>query len=75
MAAKTERRVMDYNVRPKVAFFSFTCCEGCQLMVLSCESELPEILRHVNIVNFREAMTGKGDDYEVAFVEGSVSRT
>lgn len=72
--AVTERRMMNNNVRPKVAFFSFTCCEGCQLMVLSCESELPEILHHVNIVNFREAMTGRTEDYEVAFVEGSVSR-
>lgn len=60
---------------PKVAFFSFTCCEGCQLMVLSCEKELPDILRHVKIVNFREAMTDRTDDYEIAFVEGSISRT
>lgn len=65
---------MDITARPRVAFFSFTCCEGCQLMVLSCEKELPDILRHVKIVNFREAMTGKSDDYEIAFVEGSISR-
>ncbi|MBI5810591.1 MAG: NADH:ubiquinone oxidoreductase, partial [Deltaproteobacteria bacterium] len=56
-----------------MAFFSFTCCEGCQLTVLSCESELPDILRDVNIVYFREAMTGKSEDYDIAFVEGSVS--
>ncbi|MBI1911154.1 MAG: NADH:ubiquinone oxidoreductase [Deltaproteobacteria bacterium] len=60
--------------KPKVAFFSFTCCEGCQLMVLSCEDELPDILKLVNIVNFREAMTEKSDDYDIAFVEGSISR-
>jgi len=59
---------------PKAAFFSFTCCEGCQLMVLSCEDELPEILRQVDIVNFREAMTERHEDYEIAFVEGSISR-
>jgi coenzyme F420-reducing hydrogenase gamma subunit len=60
--------------RLKTAFFSFTCCEGCQLMVLSCEDELPDMLRLVNMVNFREAMTEKGEDYDVAFVEGSISR-
>ncbi|MBI5344218.1 MAG: NADH:ubiquinone oxidoreductase [Deltaproteobacteria bacterium] len=64
---------MNGKAKPKVAFFSFTCCEGCQLTVLSCESELPDILRDVNIVYFREAMTGKSEDYDIAFVEGSVS--
>lgn len=59
--------------RPKAAFFSFTCCEGCQLAVLSCEDELPDILKQVNIVYFREAMTEKGEDYEIAFVEGSIT--
>lgn len=59
---------------PKVAFFSFTCCEGCQLTVLSCERELPGMLKHIKVVNFREAMTSKKDDYEIAFVEGSISR-
>lgn len=59
---------------PKAAFFSFTCCEGCQLMVLSCEKELPDILKLVKIVNFREAMTERSDDYDIAFVEGSISR-
>ncbi len=65
---------MKKDSRPKVAFFSFTCCEGCQLTVLSCEKELPDILSLVNIVNFREAMTHRGTDYDIAFVEGSVSR-
>jgi coenzyme F420-reducing hydrogenase gamma subunit len=60
--------------RPKVAFFSFTCCEGCQLAVLSCEAELPDIIAHANIVNFREAMTERADDYEIAFIEGSASK-
>ncbi|MCR4287745.1 MAG: NADH:ubiquinone oxidoreductase [Deltaproteobacteria bacterium] len=58
---------------PKVAFFSFTSCEGCQLTVLSCEDELADMLHALNIVYFREAMTGKTEDYEIAFVEGSVS--
>jgi coenzyme F420-reducing hydrogenase gamma subunit len=59
--------------KPRLAFFSFTCCEGCQLTLLSCEDELPDILSLVNIVNFREAMDGKSGDYDIAFVEGSIS--
>ncbi len=65
---------MGKNGKPKAAFFSFTCCEGCQLTMLSCEDELPDILGLVNIVNFREAMSERSDDYDIAFVEGSISR-
>lgn len=59
---------------PKVAFFSFTCCEGCQLTVLSCERELPDILGSISLVYFREAMTPKDWSFDIAFVEGSISR-
>jgi len=60
--------------RPRVAFFSFGSCEGCQLQVLSVEEVLPELLGAVEIVNFREAMDDRRDDYEIAFVEGSLIR-
>jgi coenzyme F420-reducing hydrogenase gamma subunit len=42
-------------------------------MVLSSEKELPDIFRQVNIVYFREAMTSKSDDYDIAFIEGSIT--
>ncbi len=32
-------------------------------------------MQHIEIVNFREAMTEKGDNYQIAFVEGSITRT
>ncbi|MBI5559786.1 MAG: NADH:ubiquinone oxidoreductase [Deltaproteobacteria bacterium] len=60
--------------KPRLAFFSFTCCEGCQLMVLNCEEEFPAIVELVNIVNFREAMSERSNDYDIAFIEGSISR-
>lgn len=65
---------MEEKGLPRLAFFSFTCCEGCQLAVLSCEDELPDILSLVKIVNFREAIDQKSDDYDIAFVEGSITR-
>ena len=60
--------------RPRVAFFDLTSCEGCQLQMVNNEATLLDFLSLVEIVNFREAMTEKSDEYEIAFVEGSVSR-
>ncbi len=59
---------------PRVAFFDFTCCEGCQLQVLSLEDELLDLLGLIDIVNFREASSDFSDDYDLAFVEGSITR-
>jgi coenzyme F420-reducing hydrogenase gamma subunit len=61
-------------MKPKVAFFDFTSCEGCQLTVVDSLQTHPDLLDAVEIVQFREAMTEKGEDYAIAFVEGSISR-
>ncbi|MBN1898699.1 MAG: NADH:ubiquinone oxidoreductase [Spirochaetes bacterium] len=60
-------------MKPKVAFFDFASCEGCQLAVLDLEEELLDLVNIVEIVNFREAISEKGEDYEIAFIEGSIS--
>ena len=61
-------------MKPKVAFFSFTGCEGCQLMFLNLEDELLDLLGLVEIVKFREAMKEDlSDEYDIAFVEGSIT--
>lgn len=60
--------------KPRVAFFDFACCEGCQLTVLQLEERLLEILRHVEIVTWREVMTGESQEYDIAFCEGSITR-
>ena len=60
--------------KPKVAFFELSSCEGCQLQIVNNEATLLDFLSLVEVVNFREAMTGGADDYEIAFVEGSVTR-
>ncbi len=61
------------NGKPKVAFFDFTSCEGCQLNKLNFENELLDLLEYVDIVEFREAMDDKAEEYDIAFVEGSIS--
>ncbi len=60
--------------KPKVAFFDFSSCEGCQLTVIDSLQTHPDLLDAVEIVQFREAMSERGEDYLVAFVEGSCSR-
>jgi coenzyme F420-reducing hydrogenase gamma subunit len=60
-------------MKPKIGFFDFTSCEGCQLEVLNFEGELVKLLKLVDIVNFREAMTEKSDDYDIAFIDGAIT--
>lgn len=60
--------------RPKVGFFELSSCEGCQLQLLNNEGTLLDFLALVEVVRFREGMTGGSDDYEIALVEGSVTR-
>jgi coenzyme F420-reducing hydrogenase gamma subunit len=60
--------------KPRVAFFDFASCEGCQLTVVDGLQTYPELLGAVEIVNFREASSRREDDYVIAFVEGSITR-
>jgi coenzyme F420-reducing hydrogenase gamma subunit len=60
--------------RPKIAFFEFTSCEGCQLTVVDSLQTHVELLDVVEIVQFREAMSERGEDYAIAFIEGSCAR-
>jgi sulfhydrogenase subunit delta len=60
-------------MKPKIAVFAFTCCEGCSLQILNCESEMPELVAALDIVNFREAMTERSDYYDIAFIDGACS--
>lgn len=60
--------------KPKVAFFDFTCCEGCQLQIANKEDSLIDLLSLVEVANFREISSEKRDDYDIAFIEGAISR-
>ncbi len=61
--------------KPKVAFFDFSCCEGCQLCVLDLTAEqLLDLLNVIDIVEFREAISEKSAEYDIAIVEGSITR-
>ena len=61
-------------MKPKVAFFDFSSCEGCQLQIANLEEEIIDLINIVDVVNFREVMKEQSDDYDIAFVEGSIMR-
>lgn len=59
--------------KPRVAIFDFTGCEGCELNHLNYENELLDILSHIDIVEWREAMDDRVEHYDIAIIEGSMS--
>ena len=61
-------------MKPKIAFFDFAGCEGCQLAVLNCEDVFLNLLDLVEIVEFREAASETAPRFDVAFIEGSINR-
>lgn len=70
--ASSKSEVRSSKVR--VAFFDFASCEGCQLTVVDSLQTHLDLLEAVEIVNFREASSERREDYQIAFVEGSVTR-
>ncbi len=62
------------STKPKIAFFDFASCEGCQLTVLDSLQNHADLLNAVEIVQFREAMSERNDDYQIALIEGSYTR-
>lgn len=61
-------------MRPKIAVFDFASCEGCELQIANLEEDILELIEHVDVVSFREVMKEHSDDYDIAFVEGSINR-
>ena len=60
--------------KPKVAFFDFACCEGCQLQIANLGELLLDILGVIDVVEFREAMSEQYDgELDVAIIEGSIT--
>jgi len=60
--------------KPRVAIFDFACCEGCQLQIVNLEEELLDLVGVVEVVQWREAMSEYDDRYDIAIVEGSITR-
>jgi coenzyme F420-reducing hydrogenase gamma subunit len=59
--------------KPKVGFFGFTGCEGCQLQIANKEETLGDLLGLIEVMNFRLISSDKHGGYDIAFVEGSIT--
>lgn len=61
--------------RIKLAIAGLTACSGCQLTLLNCEDELPEVLNRFELVYFPMGESGSVPDarFDAAIVEGAVS--
>lgn len=59
---------------PRIAVFDFTGCEGCELQLTNKEETLGAFLNAIEVVNFREASSDEGDDYDVALIDGAITR-
>jgi sulfhydrogenase subunit delta len=60
--------------KPRVAIFDFACCEGCQLQIVNMEEEILDLIDLVDVVTWREAMSEQGEQYDIALIEGSITR-
>ncbi|MBL7179384.1 MAG: NADH:ubiquinone oxidoreductase [Pseudomonadota bacterium] len=60
--------------KPKVAVFDFTGCEGCELQLVNKEDTLIDFLKAIDLRGFRKASTAINDDYDIALIEGAISR-
>jgi coenzyme F420-reducing hydrogenase gamma subunit len=61
-------------VKPKIGVFELTSCEGCQLQLLNKEETLTDFLGAVEIASFREASSAPPSGYDIALVDGAISR-
>jgi coenzyme F420-reducing hydrogenase gamma subunit len=59
--------------KAKIGVFGFTGCEGCQLQIANKEESLADLLGAVEVMNFRLISSDKNDNYDIAFVEGSIT--
>lgn len=60
--------------KPRIAIFDFACCEGCQLQIVNLEEEILDLLGVADVVEWREAISDQSDKYDIAIIEGSITR-
>lgn len=61
-------------IKPKLAVWKFSSCDGCQLALLDCEDELLAVADAVEIAYFLEATRAEiSGPYDISLVEGSIT--
>ena len=60
--------------KPRLAVWKFSSCDGCQLSLLNCESELLALGEQIEIAYFPEALSRPvRGRYDLSLVDGSIS--
>jgi len=59
---------------PRIGVFDFTGCEGCALQLANKEETLGAFLDAIEVVNFREVSSAARQDYDVALIDGAITR-
>lgn len=59
--------------KPKVGIFGLTCCDGCELQILNIHEDILDVVKAVEITNFKLGQEKNTDDYDIAIIEGSVT--
>lgn len=62
------------NNKPRIAIFDFASCEGCQLQIVNMEEEVLDLVNLIQPVEWREAMSDHSEEYDIAIIEGSITR-
>ena len=74
MTQTNEPRAESSRSKPRLAVFKFASCDGCQLQLLSCETELLQLGALFEIAHFAEASSRlESGPYDIAIVEGSIT--
>lgn len=74
MSSPVQQTLPDIGRKQRLAVFKFASCDGCQLSLLDCESELLAIADAVEIAYFLEATSRIAPGpYDIALVEGSIT--
>jgi len=61
--------------RPRIGVFDFTGCEGCELQLANKEETLVPFLKAIEVVNFREISSANENEFDIALIDGSITRT
>ncbi len=61
-------------MKPRVAIFDFSSCEGCELQLFNLEEKFLDLIKIVDVVSFREGMKEHSDVYDIAVIDGSIMR-
>jgi coenzyme F420-reducing hydrogenase gamma subunit len=61
-------------IKPKIAVYKFTSCDGCQLAFLNLGNDLLKLTDAVDIIHFAElGMVNPNAKVDIAFIEGSIA--